>query len=524
MSVTIHETRRKSHLGRYREIASVLIKHRLRDMIKMFGLEKFLPFHILPPETPWGKDNLSASARTRLALEELGVTFVKVGQILSTRTDILPSDFIQELTKLQSSLTPLPVSIIEQAISDELHRPVNEIFRNFDPTPLGVASIGQAHAATLHDDTEVVVKVRKPGVVEQVQEDLDILRQLARRAEERGGSYYNYNLSNLVEEISDTINAEMDYIREGHTAEHFAQFFREDKTIHIPRVLWQYTTSRVIVLERIRGIGILDIPALQKAGFNLKVLSQRAVAIWLRMVFEDGMFHADPHPGNLFVESNGHLGLIDFGMSGFIDDEIRDQLATAVKAIIDRDVDVLIETIIDMGAVAPLSSRESLRADLKHVMGHFPQMAEFYLATNLGELFNVIRRNGVQFPANTFLLLKTMAMVQALGRGLDPAFDFFQELQPHVEHIYDKRYSLKATVQRFPGALADLAVFGAGLPRRVIRIVRSMERGELRIRSEIVGLDYQVKQLRQVAKFLIIGIIGASVILGATILALAFRI
>jgi ubiquinone biosynthesis protein len=522
--VTSQAPRHKSHLGRYRQIASVLIRHRLRDMIKTFGLEKFLPFHILPPETPWGKDNLSTSQRTRMALEELGVTFVKVGQILSTRTDIMPSDFVQELTKLQSSLTPLPVEIIEKAISDELGRPVSEIFRAFDPAPLGVASIGQAHAATLHDDTEVVVKVRKPGVVEQVQEDLDIMRQLAARAGEREGTFYNYNLSGLVEEISDTINAEMDYVREGHTAEHFARFFKEDKSIHIPRVLWQYTTSRVIVLERIRGIGILDIPALQKAGFNLKDISKRAVAIWLRMVFEDGMFHADPHPGNLFVESDGHLGLIDFGMAGFIDDEIRDQLATAIKSILDRDVDVLMETIIDMGAVAPLAQRESLRADLKHVMGHYPQMAEFYLATNLGELFSVVRRNGVQFPANTFLLLKTMAMAQALGRGLDPDFDFFQEIQPHVEKIYEKRYSLSATVRRFPSALADLAVFGAGLPRRIIRIVRSVERGELHIRTDVLGLDRQLIQLEKIVKFLVIGLIAASVIFGATILALAFRL
>jgi ubiquinone biosynthesis protein len=268
----------------------------------------------------------------------------------------------------------------------------------------------------------------------------------------------------------------------------------------------------------------MDKPALEKAGFDLKELSRRAVNIWLKMVFEDGVFHADPHPGNLFVEPDGRLGLIDFGMVGFIDDEIRDQLGTAVKAILDRDVDVLMETIIDMGAVAPLGSRESLRADLKHVMGHYPQMAEFYLATNLGELFSVVRRNGVQFPANTFLLLKMMSMVQSLGKGLDPDLDFFDELQPHVEAIFDRRYSLSATVKRFPGALADLAVFGAGLPRRIIRIVRSVERGELHIRTDVLGLDRQLNQLERIVKFLVIGMIGAAFILGATILILATRL
>ncbi len=518
------QERHKGHLGRYRQIASVLIKHRLRDFIQAFGLEKFLPLHILPPEYPWGNKSYSRSERTRMALEELGTTFIKVGQILSTRTDILPNDYTQELVKLQNALTPLPVAIIEKAISDELHRPVNEIFRTFDPTPLGVASIGQAHAATLQDDTEVVVKVRKPGVVEQVTEDLDILRQLAARATQRGSGFYQYNLNGLVEEISDTINAELDYVREGHSAEHFAKFFQDDKSMHIPKVLWQYTTQRVIVLERIRGIGILDKPALEKAGFDLKDLSKRAVKIWLRMVFENRVFHADPHPGNLFVEPNGNLGLIDFGMVGFIDDEIRDQLASAVKAILDRDVDVLMETIIDMGAIAPLGQRESLRADLKHVMGHYPQEAEFYLATNLGELFSVARRNGVQFPANTFLLLKTMAMAQALGKGLDPNFDFFQELQPHVEQIYTKRYSLSATVHRFPEALGNLAIFSAGLPRRIIRIIRSVERGELRIRSEVLGLETHMEHLERIVKLLVIGLIGAAVILGAALAFLATKL
>jgi len=522
--MTTPATHRKGHMGRYRQIAAVLIKHRLREFIQMFGLERFMPLHIVPPELPWGKDGFSRSERTRMALEELGTTFIKVGQILSTRTDIMPSDFVQELVKLQNSLTPLPVDVIEKTISEELHRPVSEVFRSFDPNPLGVASIGQAHAATLHDDTEVVVKVRKPGVVEQVTEDLDIMRQLAARSMERGKNTFQYNLNGLIEEIADTINAELDYIREGHSAEHFAKFFKDDKTIHIPKVLWQYTTARVIVLERIRGIGILDITALNKAGFDLKDLAKRAVNIWLRMVFENNVFHADPHPGNLFVEPNGNLGLIDFGMVGFIDDEIRDQLATAIKAIFDRDVDVLVESIIDMGAVAPMGTRESLRADLKHVMGHFPQEAEFYLATNLGELFNVVRRNGVQFPANTFLLLKAMSMAQALGKGLDPNFDFFQELQPHVENIYAKRYSLSATVRRFPGALADLAVFGAGLPRRLIRIVRSVERGELHVRTDVLGLDRQLLQLDRIVKMLIIGIIGAAVILGAALVILATRL
>ncbi|MDD5289479.1 MAG: AarF/ABC1/UbiB kinase family protein [Dehalococcoidales bacterium] len=518
------KSKRKSHFARYRQITMVLVKHRLADLIKTFGLEKFLPLHWVPPGNPWHKEVYTSSQRTRMALEELGTTFIKVGQILSTRTDIFPQDFTMELAKLQNSLSPLPLETIKKVIVDELGHPVEELFSSFDPKPLGVASIGQAHAATLKDGTEVVIKVRKPGVMEQVKEDLDILRQLAEGAAKRSEFSYHYNLTGIVEEIADTITAELDYIREGHSAEHFARFFQGDLSIHTPKIFWQHTTPRVIVLERIRGIGILDVADLDKAGFDRKALAKRSVNIWLKMVFEDGVFHADPHPGNLFVEADGRLGLIDFGMVGIVDDEVRDHLASAVRAIIERDADLLVDSILDLGAVAPVNSRETLRNDLKHIMGHYPQMAEFHLATNLGELFTVIRRNSVQLPANTFLLLKTMTMAQSLGRGLDPDFDFFQEIEPHVKKALKKRYSLSALLNQVPSAISDLAVFSVGLPNRLLRIVKSVERGELHFRTDVSGLELHLEHLERIVRMLVIGIIIAAIILGLAMVFLAYRL
>ena len=266
------------HFTRYRQIAMVLVKYRLAELMRPLGLDGFARLRWIP-SNPWHKEAYTQSQRVRMALEELGTTFVKVGQILSTRTDILPSDFTQELSKLQSSLSPIPVEVVEKVIREELGRPVREIFASFDPNPLGVASIGQAHAATLRDGREVVVKSRKPGVVEQVQIDLEILRRQAVSAARRGKGMQDYNLPGIVEEISDTLMAELDYIREGHSAEHFAQFFREDPLIHIPKILWEYTTARVITLERIKGIGILDVPALDAAGFNRKELAKRSASI-----------------------------------------------------------------------------------------------------------------------------------------------------------------------------------------------------------------------------------------------------
>jgi ubiquinone biosynthesis protein len=242
------------------------------------------------------------------------------------------------------------------------------------------------------------------------------------------------------------------------------------------------------------------------------------------MVFEDDMFHADPHPGNMFVEADGRLGLIDFGMVGMVDGEVRDHLASAVKAIIDRDVDTLLDSIVDMGAVAPEGSKADFRADLKHVMGHYPQLADFYLTTNLGEIFSVIRRNHVQLPANTFLLLKTMSMAQSLGKGLDPDFDFFEELKPYIEQIIQKRYSVSAAVRRLPSAVSDLVLLGGGLPKRLLRIIKSVERGEFHVGTNVEGLERHLEHLERIVRMMVLGILAAAIFLGMTILFLAFKI
>jgi ubiquinone biosynthesis protein len=490
----------------------------------MLGLEHYLPFNWVP-RNPWQKEVYSRSQRTRMALEEAGTTFVKMGQILSTRSDVLPSDFIQELTKLQDSLMPLPLEAVESVIKEELGRPSKEIFASLEPKPLGVASIGQVHAATLSDGTEVVIKVQKPGVKEQVSEDLDVMRQLAASAVRRGGGSQQYDINGLVEEISDTLTGELDYIREGHSGEHFARFFQDDATIHIPKIFWKYTTSRVITMERIKGIGILDLSALDAAKFDRKELAKKSAGIWIKMVFEDTIFHADPHPGNLFVEPDGRLGLVDFGMIGLVDDEVRSYVVSVVKGILDRDVDLLLDSLVDLGVVTPAGSKESLRKDLKHIMGHYPLITEdLNLTSNLGELFAVVRRNHIQLPGNTFLLLKAITMAQALGRGLYEDFDFFALLTPSVENMLSKKYKPSSILRRLPPAFAELALFGVGLPNRLARIVKSIERGELHFSADVSGVERHLEHLERLVNRAIIGVLTAAVILGLAIVFLALRL
>ena len=243
------------------------------------------------------------------------------------------------------------------------------------------------------------------------------------------------------------------------------------------------------------------------------------------MVFEDAVFHADPHPGNLFVEADGRLGLIDFGMVGVVDDDVRDHLASAVKSVLERDVDMLVDSLIDLGAVAPAGAREGLRRDLKHIMDHYPAtMGELHIAYDWGELFRVVRDNHVQLSANTFLLLKTMAMAQSLGQVLDPEFDFLGVMAPKVKQMLNKKYAPSSLMRRLPLAAADLAVFGLGLPRRLSRVVRLVERGELQIRTDVSGVETHLDHLERVINRLVIGLLVAAIILGLAIVFLAYKL
>lgn len=520
----------KGHFARYRKIAMVLAKYRLEEVLRYVGLEKYLVFRFLLRGNPFRKMAYTKPERMRMAIEELGTSFMKLGQILSTRADLLPPAYTKELSKLQNSIKPLPPEVMKKVVSDELGHPADEIFRSFEPNPIGVASIGQVYGCTQADGTELVLKVQKPGVPELVEEDMFILGRAAVSATKHWKGAQQYDLVGIVQEVADTIKTETDYIQEGHSAEYFAVFFEEDRTIHIPKIIWEFTRLRVITMERIRGIGILDVQSLDKAGFDRKELAKRSVSLWLKMVFEGEVFHADPHPGNLFVEPDGRLGLVDFGMVCMVDDEMRWRLANAVKAILDRNVDLLIDALIELGAVSLRleGSRARLRKDMKYVMSHYPtihlQKRSESVSSNLGQLFSLLRRNHIQLPSNTFLLLKTIIMAQSLGRGLDPGFDITPMLESSVMRIVKERYSVSAALHRLPMAAAQLASLAGGLPERLDRMMKTAERGEIQVRADVSGVEQHIHRLERIVNRSIIVIIGAAIIIGLALFFVGLRL
>lgn len=508
--------RKNFHLNRSRQIARVLLSH---------GWD-FLRNNEQPIAGATATVVVNARPlHLRLALEELGTTFIKLGQILSTRADLLPPEYLVELTKLQDSATPVAFEEIHRALVTELGQPIEDIFAQFDSVPLAAASIGQAYAATLWDGTEVVVKVRRPGVVEQVNEDLEILKELAATASRHLSFADRYDLTGLVEEFSQTLRAELDYIREGHNAERFAANFAADSHIHVPRVFWELTTARVLTLERIRGIKINDLKALDEQGTDRRWLADYATNVVLKMVCEDGFFHADPHPGNFFIEPNDRIGLIDFGMVGLLDEQTQDLLAELLIAINHQDADRLVDVFLDLGVTRKRIDRTAVRHDIERLLSSYwgLPLGELKVTALLNDVYSVMRRHHLHLPPNLALLLKTVIMIEGLGVNLDPDFSLTKSLTPYTERLVLRQYSPFKWMRSFGRASLTLAKFGAEMPQHLRRIATAAENGNLQIGVRPEGFDPVIDRLERIANRIVLGVIAAAFINGLAVLVSVYR-
>jgi ubiquinone biosynthesis protein len=506
--------RKSFHLNRSRQIAGVLLSHGW-DFLKneqqhvsaTSPMANGRPLHL------------------RLALEELGTTFIKLGQILSTRADLLPPEYLAELTKLQDSAAPVAFEEIQDVLLTELGQPIDQIFAHFDPVPLAAASIGQAYAATLADGTEVVVKVRRPGIVEQVNEDLEILKDLAATASRHWSFAEHYDLTGLVEQFSQTLRRELDYIREAHNAERFAVNFAADSHIHVPRIFWEATTSRVLTLERIRGIKINDLKALDEQGTDRHWLADYATNVVLKMVCEDGFFHADPHPGNFFIETNGTIGLIDFGMVGVIDERTQELLAELLIAIDHQDADRLVDVFLDLGVTRKRIDRASVRRDLDGLLSTYwgLPLGELKIVALLNDVYSIMRRHRMHLPSNLALLLKTVIMIEGLGVTLDPDFHLPKVLAPYTERLVLRQYSPFRWVRSFGRSSLELARLAVELPQHLRRIATAAESGNLQIGMRPEGFDPVIDRLERIANRIVLGVITAAFINGLAVLVSAYR-
>jgi ubiquinone biosynthesis protein len=505
---------------RQRQIAEVLVRHGLGYAVDLVGLERFRPSSPERPDAlPGGPERL------RRVLEDLGPTFIKLGQILSTRADLVGPEYQAELAKLQDAAPSLAPQEVWEVIVLELGGKEESAFASFGLEPLAAASIGQAHAATLRDGTEVVVKVRRPGVVEQVSEDLEILRNLAAFASRRWASAARYDLVGLADEFAETLRAELDYLAEGHNAERFARNFEGDRDVHIPKVFWETTTSRVITLERIYGMKVTDLAGLERAGVDREELAQRATRLLAKMVFEDGFFHADPHPGNFFIEPAGTIGVIDFGMVGVLDGRLRDQLGELMLAVGREDADRLTDSLIAIGAASGQVDRARLRGDLAQMLSRYSgrSLGEIELRQAVGDILEIVRRHGLTAPRDLALLLKSFVMNEGMAVELDPDFRLVETLTPYAYRYMLARFSPSALAGRAGRLALELSELGADLPARLNRLLDVLAAGRVDVHVSPADLEPHVRRLERLGNRIAASVIAAAIIDGLAELAAADR-
>lgn len=505
------------HLQRYREIAQVLSRNGLYATAHEAGLGRWLPALGRGYVNPRERDNIRPEILVQ-TLRDLGATYIKLGQALSMRRDILPDSYCDALSTLTDSDPPVPVTEIREVIRADLGADVSELFAFFDELPMATASIGQVHAATLHDGREVVVKVRKPGVVDRVNQDLEILGNIARHLSRNSGFFADIGIVGLVEEFSRSLRAEMDYGIEAHACEEFGTFFADDPRIHIPWIHWDTSSTRVLTMERLYGIRIDNVTALDAAGIDRHSLALRSCQMLLRMVFDMGRFHADPHSGNLFVEPDGTIGVIDFGMIGTMTTPMARHFATIIEGMFRNDPNVVAEALVALAPPRGTLDRAGLRKEVSGLLSAMEgrRLADVQAVEIGSYLFRIVRSQRLALPSDMVLLVRMLTIVDGLGRRLDPTFRLDDVLNPFAEHLLLQQFDPRTWVGRAREATLDAVMFSAELPTFARRLLDRMDKDGVDININADELAPLMTRAEGMTDRLVLGLIVSAMIGGGS--------
>lgn len=473
---------------------------------------------------------LKQSARTQAeelvqALIELGPTFIKFGQALSARADLLPPAYIAELNKLQDLVPPLPFDQMVAVLRDELGRSPDEIFSYLNPEPIASASIGQVYSARLWGGDEVVVKIVRPGSEQTFEQDLEILYDLVDWVTRHTALGQLYDLRTLVEEFAHTVRDEFNYIREGRNADTFRKNFSDDPRIYIPVVYWDYTTRKVITLEKVAGLKINDLAGMDEAKIDRRVVAENLMHFALRQIFEFRLYHADPHPGNFFVQPDASLAVVDFGMVGHINERTRRTFLGIARAIERRDSFMLVDELLEAGIFTHGINRRSFARDLERLLNQLSGIAikDLSAAEVLRDWMDVILRNGLQLPGELVAMTRAIAISEGTGILLYPEFNLFEFAAPYLKSFWQEEQSPSTILPRLTAAASDGMELGLDLPRRAIRILSQIEQGKLEMNLNRQELDDLVGKFQKMTNRLTLGMILSAVIIALSLIMVVYR-
>ena len=509
-------------LKRYRQVLAVLFKYGFGHIVEQLNIDYYIQLGkrvVTFGSTSKELQRLPLGARFRLALEELGPTFIKLGQLLSTRPDLVPTDIINELKKLQDHLPPVHADEIRAQIHSELGYPVEELFLDFQLLPLATASVAQVHRATLKDGTEVVCKVRRPGVESVIITDIDIMMGLAYLANKHLPGADMYDPIGIVKEFRRSIQRELDFSREARTIERFRKNFADDETVHIPEVYWDYTDHTVLTMEYISGIKITNLAELQNAGHDPKLIARRGADSFLKQVFQHGLFHADPHPGNLHIQDNDVICILDYGMVGRLDDAMKLHLTELLLGLLQRDVDRIITQLLYSGDLNDDADRSGLRRDLSEFIDeHYDtRLQDINIGKLLQDFIQILSHYQIKLPPNLMLLSRSLIILEGIGRQLDPDFNMAERLQPFAEEIIKNRYSPGSVAKDAATTLRDYYSLGKSLPKDIKEFINRVNRNQFKIDLEHRGLERLITDLEKSTNRISFSMVIAALIIGSSV-------
>jgi len=502
--------RLERYAKRLAEIAAVLGKYGLADL---FGGFKYAWFQdrLISADGQSLTAGVTQAARVRMALTELGTTFIKLGQMLSTRADLLGPELTEELSQLQANVPPDAASVARATIEKELGHPIEELFASFDDEPLAAASVAQVHGAWLHTGQSVVVKVRRAGVAEQAATDVEIVQALAELLETHSPALRAYQPLAVVRQFRRTLLRELDFTYERQNQEEFGRNFADEPTVRIPEVFSDLCSHQVVTMERLDGIIGVDIETLKQSGEDLGEFAKRGANMYLEMVFRDGFYHADPHPGNLILLPGNIVGVIDCGMVGRIDEDLRDEVEALLLGIVENDSELVAEQVLRLGAVPSDCLREKLRADLQDFMADYTghPLNDIHVGAALSNLVEIIRNHHIVLPPALALLLKTIIVLEGTSRRFSPDVSLAELMQPYCSRLMLRRLSPSRLAKRARRTIRVWDRLLTALPRDLTDLLARFRDGSL-----TVHLDH--RHLDPVVNRLVLGILTAAVFLGSS--------